>query len=155
MTKICRWFVVIGSLLVGSIAADIDSVPVDDGLAGNCQYVSDNWQECLVSTDDKTYTIHRTITKISRPIAQTFPYDPMYTLELEVDTEMMNPETCNNRIVYIPELPEDLLYHMMDIAKLAWAADAYVVVAVDRSAFKENINDCKRPRVLSISVMSR
>lgn len=116
------------------------------GIEG-CDDLESTWEDTVEDN-----ILHRTTTRIRGVIAQEEPSNMRYALELCANTETNSKMECNDRIVYVPADYPDLLYQIMDIAKLALAADAYVTVAVNRDDVKI-VNGCYRPRVVSLSVL--
>ena len=116
-----------------------------------CEDSDSSWQEHTVGD----ITLHRIKTQIRGVVAQEEPTNVKYVLELCVDTEINTQMECNDRKVYLPTDDSELLYQMMDIAKLALASDAHVTVDVDRDFGVESMDNCELPRVLSLSILNK
>ncbi len=119
--------------------------------AEGCDDSDSGWTEHTV----EGITQYRSKTQIRRVVAQEEPKNLKYVLELCANTEMNNQMDCNDRRVYIPTDDPELLYQMMDIAKLALATDSYVTVDVDRDFGVESVDSCELPRVLSLAIQSK
>ena len=133
----------IGLLANGAAIQSLGAETCDDSDGG--------WTEHTVGG----ITQYRSETQIRRVVAQEEPKNLKYVLELCANTEMNNRIDCNDRRVYLPTDDPELLYQMMDIAKLALATDSYVTVDVDRDYGVESVDDCELPRVLSLSIQSK
>ena len=109
------------------------------------------WEESSVGDTVR----YRAKTQIRGVTAQEESNSVPHVLELCAATGINARMECEDRKVYLPTDNSELLYQTMDIAKLALASDAYVVVGVDRNyGVKKLPNGCELPRVLSLSILS-
>ena len=136
--------------LIMGLLANVATLHQSLGVEG-CEDSDGGWQEHTVGD----ITLHRIKTQIRGVVAQEEPKNVKYVLELCADTEINTQMECNDRKVYLPTDDSELLYQMMDIAKLALASDAYVTVDVDRDFGVESVDNCELPRVLSLSILSK